>query len=64
VTLSTPGASALPDLSKLAGVFQRAEAAMAAVVEATANLPNLSDTAAVKAAVEPHIDRSRKQCRP
>ena len=56
VTLATPGASALPDLSKLASVFQRAESAMRRVVEATANLPNLSDTAAVKAAVEPHIE--------
>jgi hypothetical protein len=55
VTLSLPGETAVPNLAKLAEVFSQAEAALQRIARATGALPDLSDTAAVRAAVGPNI---------
>lgn len=55
LTLSLPGESSVPDLNKLADVFRKAEAAMQHMVRDTTDLPDLTNVAAVRAAIEPNI---------
>jgi hypothetical protein len=55
LTLSTPGASSVPDLTKLTELFQRAETALRGIVAATAGFENLDNVGAVQAQISPHI---------
>lgn len=55
ITLATPGASSIPDLTKLAQVFREGEAALRSMVAATARLGKLNNGAEIKAAIGPQI---------
>lgn len=55
ITLATPGASSVPDLAKLADVFQRGEVALRGMIATTANLNKLDNVSQITAAVTPHI---------
>jgi hypothetical protein len=55
LTLSVPGESSVPDLSKLADVFQKAEMAMRGMVEASSGFKNLNDIPKVTKTISPHV---------
>jgi len=55
ITLATPGASSVPDLSKLAEVFQKAETALRGMIATTAGFSKLNNVSEITAAVSPHV---------
>lgn len=56
MTLSIPGESYVPDLAKLAEVFQKGETAMRDMLEATAKFPKLEDIPKLTKAISPHVE--------
>lgn len=56
LTLSIPGESSVPDLSKLTDVFRKAETAMREMVEASSGFKNLNDIPKVTKAISPHVE--------
>ena len=55
VALSVPGESSVPDLSKLADVFRKAEIGMRGMLEATPQFVKLDNITRVTKAVSPHV---------
>ncbi len=55
ITLSAPGETSLPDLSKLTDVFKEAETAMRGMIDATTGFGSLSDVPKVTKAASPHV---------
>lgn len=55
LTLSTPGGSSMPDLTKLADVFTKGETALRGIIKSTTRFGKLDDVAKIKDAVTPHI---------
>ncbi len=56
VTLSIPGESSVPDLSKLADVFKEAERSMRGIVDASSSFADLKDVPRVTKAISPHVE--------
>jgi hypothetical protein len=59
ITLSSPGETSLPDLSKLAETFRKGEAAMRGILSATASMPNLNNVSEITAAISPHVSPAK-----
>ena len=55
INFSTPGESSMPDLTKLAEVFTKAETALRGILLTTARLNKLDNVAAITAAITPNI---------
>jgi hypothetical protein len=55
INLSAPGESSVPDLSRLADVFRKAETGLRDAISATAQLNTLDDPAKVMEAISPSI---------
>jgi hypothetical protein len=55
ITFSTPGASSMPDLSKLSDLFKKSETAMRGIVTAVAGLGKQDDISKITATIIPHI---------
>jgi hypothetical protein len=59
ISLSSPGESSLPDLSKLAETFRKGEAAMRGILSATASLSDLNSVSEISAAITPHVSPAK-----